>query len=261
MQHLADDPDFQDLCRQRGVPIGRADDPDNPRGFYYWRTAADYAFGHFRKRRNNGATEQEVVLEELSLATPAFLYDQRYLDRHHFEHHNPDVHNAKETASYYNGLLRSAAREWPDLTPRRLAGHLVEVAEATIHNQHLREAAPRHIHDAVRGAEHEYKFGQFLALTGRHFREARVDEDMHGVDYVVTDERGGPTHLIDVKASVAQITHDGHPHWTYERAHDGHLIMYSMIAGHELGESFSVPTPEATEKAEHLEHILRETAH
>ena len=251
--------EFISYCADRGVGI---DDVEKPS---YWTAVAVYASGISDKARSNGKPERNALTAELLAATPDFIYNNAYLNYQGHDYDDPkvrrNIHQAKASASYYNGLLRDTAQAWPGIKASELSASLLGIANISIENKHIKNSATYTINSAVRGAQHELAFGQILEKTGRHIRSASTKEDLHGVDYVVTDERGNSTY-IDVKASLRQVSERDKRHAApFRRTQDGHLVMYSMVSEEDLNDGFSIPDDVAKQKGEYVETLLQDAQH
>lgn len=292
LHDIVQDPGFVTLCHKRGLKLEHA------RGFQYWRSVADYAYEKYKTLRENGGNKHYLVIAELTLTTPVLMYTQQFLDRHAHDHNNPAVIDAKELVSYYNGLVREAARSWPALKPSQLDDHMHSITAETVGDDEALDYVSYKIRSVIRGARSELGFEQLVDRTGRKSREATIDEDLHGIDRVILDSTGEPTHYIDVKASLSEIEHHryyreqqeqrfsgqryhhrphhehhrrhadhehGHsrhnPALAYERTYDGHLIMYSPVSDDDFGDSFWVPAAILDDRAAELEETLRKTSH
>lgn len=250
---------FEELCKERDIDVTATDKPE------YWRAAADFAYDQASEKRESGENGTRTTLRELLAATPDFVYTQQALDRkrHQFPNHEAymahrrQVPELKERASYYNGLIRYVAEQNPDLRASRLIKQLINVTNISIEDKHLKMASVNFAREVVRGAQHELGFGQLLERTGRSFRPATVDEDLHGADYVV-DGQHGPIRL-DVKASLSSIEAKG----TFNKPfaiddRDGQVTIYSLLSDHQLADRFTVPDRIAEERGKYLETVLEE---
>lgn len=244
---------FIELCDRRSIPAGATPD------FHYWSAVADYGYGKSAELRRQGVAEKDIVFGELFTATPDFLHKQAFLDKHAHDYHNPAVHDAKVTASYYNGLVRQAAEQWPGLRPSELQQQLLGIAGASLTKDHIKQAAPYYLSSAIRGAQHELAFGQILEHTGREFRESSLQEDLHGIDYVIRSHDGRQTDYVDVKASMHDIIKHRRHHQPYSRTHDGHLLMSSLVTDREFDDSFHISDELAARQAGYLDRMLRDT--
>lgn len=240
---------------------------------------ADCAYDQAQKDRKANVPEKDIILTELTSATPDFIHTKDYLikNKDNESVHRTDTYlQAVETASYYNTLIRKAAREWPDLTPKSLTRHLVNVANKSLKDDRLKLAAESYFKEPIKGAKHELAFGQLLAHTGRQFRGANTAEDLNGIDYVIKDSRGREQH-VDVKASLAKVHeirtqrriggaaitgrlgHDNEANQAFTRANDGHLVMWSTLMDQDFGDSFRISEELAAKRADHLSQVLSDT--
>ena len=246
------DPQFNELCVSRGL------NPEDTGKPAYWEAAADFASS--TPNAENGEDEKYSALKELFAATPDFIYQQKILEHesHKYAAHNV-YQNARERASYYNGLIRHVAQEWPDIRASVLATSLMNVVNISIERTDIKQSSLQGIRETIRGAQHELAFGQLLAHTGRDFRSANVGEDLHGIDYVVSDPNGS-TILIDVKASQHTLERRGSSMQPYIRSLDGQLTMSSLVTDTELNDRFFVSERLAVQRAETLNRILTEAS-
>lgn len=252
-------PEFEELCAERDIDVTATDRPE------YWRAAADFAQEQSAQRHESGEDSRSTTLRELLASTPDFVHTQEALDRkrHNFPTHEAymahrrQIPELKQRASYYNGLVRYVAEQNPDLGASRLIKQLINITNISIEDRHLKMASVNYAREVVRGAQHELAFGQLLEHTGRAFRPATVDEDLHGADYVV-DGRHGPIRL-DVKASLSSIEAKG----TFNQPfaidpRDGQVTIYSLVSDRQLADSFAVPDRIAEERGKYLDAVLEQ---
>jgi hypothetical protein len=243
---------FNELCHERSVDL------TDTGHRHYWAAVADYAAIQSEEAEDNGLPERVAILNELIASTPDYIFKQDFLDRHshdHGDHHA--VHEAKEVASYYNGLLRLAAEDWPDLTVASLLSSLTEATRA-IGNHHIRAQAPNQLVAAIRGAQHEVVFGQLLEHTDRTYHKTSLHQDLKGVDYTVANPEGREQY-IDVKTSMHDIVkYGGNFDRPYVVEADDHLIVYSLVHDDELNGNFYLPDDLAARHGARLQRLLDE---
>jgi hypothetical protein len=243
------DEDFNALCVERGL------DPEDTSRPAYWEAAADFAAQSSAKAREAGEDERGIALRELFAATPDFIY-KRKIASGDFRNYPPEVYrSAKESVSYYNGLIRYVAEECHDMRASVLTKGLVGIANISVEHEGLKQSSPDAIRDVVRGAQHEMVFGQLLEHTDRDFRTATVEEDLEGTDYVVLSP-DGTEQRIDVKASQGTIVHRGGTSRPYVNGEYGNIIFFSLVEDRELHDRFYVTDKLAEQKAQVLQYHL-----
>ena len=245
---IAFEPGFSSICLERGVDVDATDSHE------YWRAVADFAYDRSAEMREAGKDESDIALMELYAAAPSYFFDQATLDS------NPNLHTQekqylREDASYFQGLLKRTVKLWPDITASTLSLQLMNIANISIEDRDFKQHAANSIRASVKGAQHEIAFGQLLENTGRNFREATVEEDVRGIDYVVERPEGGVDY-IDVKASLKKIENHGRLSDLFARKLDGGIVMHSLLRDSELGDNFHVSEQVAAERAQYLERVL-----
>ncbi|MGH7195537.1 MAG: hypothetical protein ACREGA_02045 [Candidatus Saccharimonadales bacterium] len=244
---------FGAMLRANGLT---ARDSDKP---IYWQCAAQFADDICAEDLEQGVEPKQLIIKELFAATPSFIYDSEQLS-HPVDKTSPaaaaESRAAKESVSYFNGLIRAAAEQWPDMPASTLAKSLMNVANTSINNPAVKQSAAGLIRNCVRGAQHELAFGQLLAAAGRQFRGATVAEDLRGIDYVVARPDGRGADFVDVKASLSEIESRGQSRGFFVRAADGRFITYSLLLDKELNDRFVVPEELAIERGALIEQML-----
>jgi len=252
------EPEFEGLLQKRNLS---PEDTDKPR---YWAAVADFARRASSDMRDNGVAEKDIVLKELYASTPDYVYAQRFLD-HHRGHHGGDerlrdaIHSHKRVVSYYNGLIRGAAEEWPDMTPTALTRDLEKVANASLEHPVVKHNAPAMLRSTVRGAQHEIAFGQIADATGYRVRGANTTEDLKGIDYVITNGHGQEVY-VDVKASGHELGKRGAEGMAYAHTERGKLLAHPL-SDEEIGDSFYITDDMAHNKAAQLTAVLDTPQH
>lgn len=238
---LRHDMSFHQACLERGIdPVHDNSSAD------YWNTFRFYVGERTDQERANGRDKLTMDAAELISATPAYLLEQSRLNNGH--HQNPDErHYAKEVVSYYNGMIRDFALNYPEASVTGVRRNLQDVLSHTIHNHRVKEAATADVAATLRGAQHELAFGQVLSYTGLPYRGASLPEDLKGIDYVLGDE-SEPTY-IDVKASLSEIEHRG-SEGLFAVKPDGKVVMYSMALDVEFNDRFFIAPESAEVKAQ-----------
>lgn len=252
---------FNELCIEEGLTL---DDVNKPE---YWHAVAEFASQASAEKLEQGGDKKQIVLNELLAATPSFIYDNAKLNhlRGSARVPNEEFHAVKRNVSYFNGLIRYAAEQWPEMRASELSQSLLNIANISIEDPVIKRSASRYINDGIRGAQHETAFGQLLEATGRTFQEADIDEDLRGIDYVIDRPDGHGVDYVDVKASLSEIEHHAIKNHSgaagpYARARDGHLVMYSLITDKELNDHFFVSDKLAKQRGEGLADILNQAA-
>jgi hypothetical protein len=236
---------FDERIKERNIG---EDDTHKPE---YWRAAADFAYDRATQKQEFG------TMDELFAATPDFIYQQAHLARGRNGFASQEAYDdARRRASYYHGLLGEVVQKYPDASASALEKALVGVTNISVENEAVKLSSVNIIKSRIRGAQHEVAFGQLLEATGREFRQATVEEDLQGVDYVVMGRRGREFQ-IDVKASLKQVNSragEGNP--SPYAVEEGRIIMYSMLSDRDLGDKFSVSDAVAARKGEAVDEIL-----
>ncbi len=245
------DEGFSELAVKRGLS---PEDTERPA---YWRAVADYTQQRAQAARERG--EGVSPIHELLASTPDFIYTQALLDKH-----GPDrvgyqqFHELRSRASRFNSLIHQVATEHPDARASVLLNALANTANISIEQPKLRIASLNMLQPVIRGAQHEVGFGQLLKKTGRAFRPGTVQEDAHGIDYVVSARRGRVLH-IDVKASLHQVAKlGGHDSAYAVDQRDGLITMYSLLTDSDLKDRFFTSERTAEEKGALLDGLLHE---
>jgi hypothetical protein len=234
--------DFEAACIDSGINLDAAPTPQ------YWALAAEFSAANTVKARQEGAlSEGEIVLSEILASTPDFLHKTGDLARYRLGQKMEEAERqaALDIVSYYNGLIRYAAEQLPDLKASELSKDLLNTAIA---DPTLRSGAAATVKEVIRGAQHEGGFGQILDKTGRPYRGATTEEDKRGIDWVVGRPNGNYD-LVDVKASLSDIESRGGEKTPYVRLDNGKIVMYSMIRDTEFNDSFRISDEVAAERA------------
>jgi hypothetical protein len=241
------DPSFHASCVENGV------DPQKDRhSIAYWEEFRLYVGERTDKAREEGHDSLQMDAIELLANTPNYLLVQEQLNKHQHRPYDA-VHHSKEVASYYNGLIRSFALNYPETSVEDLEVNLLTTVNKNFHSKHLRTVLANDVTPPIRGAQHELAFGQILEHAGLPFRRAELTEDLKGVDYVVG--QGIDPLMIDVKASLAEIRDHGSGREFYIHS-DGKSILHSQAHDAEFGDRFFIPEQAAEEKAAYLTEQL-----
>jgi hypothetical protein len=233
---------FTELATRRGLS---EDDTDKPE---YWKAAADFA--HDRALDNG----EHDTLDELLAATPDYIYTQMALNRGRHSFPSREAYDeAKDRASYFQGLIGGVAQKHPDAKPSAMVKALLNTSNISVEDKEAKLASTKELRAAVRGAQHETGYGQLLEKTGRNFGKG---DDRKGEDYQVAGRRGRVLN-IDVKASVNEIAGKGaHGSVYVVDQRDGLITMYSLISDSEFKDSFYVSDEVAERKGKTLGELL-----
>jgi hypothetical protein len=148
------DPSFHASCVENGV------DPQKDRhSIAYWEEFRLYVGERTDKAREEGHDSLQMDAIELLANTPNYLLVQEQLNKHQHRPYDA-VHHSKEVASYYNGLLRSFALNYPETSVEDLEVNLLTTVNKNFHSKHLRTVLANDVTPPIRGAQHELAFGQ-----------------------------------------------------------------------------------------------------
>ncbi len=240
-------PQFQQACMEADIdPFG----DDRPE---YWEFLQDYAYDSLKTRGENGEIGHLAAkTEELAFAVPVYAMRLAELEKGGLS--RDEERKAKITASAFNGLIRDFAEKYPDVRTGTIERELHNVVNDTIYDDELSQVGSRYIKESIRGAQHELAFGQILEQTGIEFRDATLEEDMRGADYILDPE--GEKVKLDVKASLSNIEAKGNSGVPYAERSDGTVVMYSHVRDQEFNGTFFVDPEVAAERAEAVQEHL-----
>lgn len=135
---------------------------------------------------------------------------------------------------------------------------MLSVADHTFGDHISRRRAAEEAKATVRGAQHEVGYGQILEHTNLPFREARLEEDRQGIDYVIAEDTPQAAY-VDVKASMNSIRRYGRPTGGKAvRTDYGTITLHSPIKDPEFNDGFFISDRAAAAKAHELVRLLDE---
>lgn len=237
--------EFHDACT--ASDIDPYEDMDKPA---YWETFSAYAYDTIAKEADGQPLSLEQEARYLLAETPRFLFAQLELDsRDTLTRDRKDFD--RSVASYYNGLVRNFAYNHPDTRVSDMKAGLLAMANISIEDETVRQNAARAVYAALHGNQHELAYGQILGYTGLNIRQATLEQDLVGIDYMVQTKSGGWFGL-DVKASDRLIASDkrnkflfapkpGNPYelvvhsLTHDNEFKGHFFTSEEIAAKKSG--------------------------
>lgn len=214
----------------------------------YWHAFRMYVGGRVDAAKEAGKDTLQMDAIELLAAAPSYLLEQQKLTKGSFE----DIQErryAKEIVSWYNGMIRGFAQNYPETSASSLTTKLLTTVSETVHTPNDRNAAGQCLKNTIRGAQHELAFGQVLGHTGIPCRSTTVEEDLKGLDYVVGE--GKHAIGVDVKASLSEVESRGSER-LFAVKPNGNVVMYSMVLDAELHDRFFVDDQLAKEKSTQL---------
>lgn len=238
---FAYDHEFQSYCAENNIGSDQA----SPN---YWTAVAEYQ----QATLDPEADRFDSYIETIVAATPDAILRNTKLNEKHVKYREAHAH--KQVLSYYNSLIRNLVDTFPDTKASTLAANLKTVALATVakDSRHLQNSSAELTKAIVRGAQHEAAFGSILENLGFPFREATLEEDLKGMDYVV-ELPGMDTPIgIDVKASLSEIeakNHHSDNSGPFAFGRDGNLVIWSMVTDAELNDGFVVPPQIVSERS------------
>lgn len=243
---------FDTLREQRGISEDATDTPA------YWEVAADHANQAADKARMAGQSEKEIVLTELIASTPDFVYKQTALKQGKGQLPQEEYDHYRRTTSYYNGLIREVAEQWPDLKVSQLQRHLLNAANIAVENRNVKHEAASAIEAAVTGAQHELGFAQIASRTGRKVESSTVEQDLKGID-LLTTAVDQPTLKLDIKASLYSVTKMSRDaNKPFAIAKDGQITIFSLISKDEFRDKFFIDDKLVEQKAPVADRLLNE---
>ncbi len=268
--------DFIALCAERGLDPLNEDHPNDRNPIAnegaYAATVSDYMHRKLQAERErldyNGdriVPERDLIVRELAASTADFVYSQMRLSslppqkRHEQNHRKtPDERHQDETrrrivdgalrlASHYNGLIRTTAQEFPDVTPSQMTKKIAQVANITLRHPALRQNSPNSVGSAVRGAQFEITHGQILEKSGVWFRDTSLEEDLYGGADYIAQRNDGSDVRINIKASKHNLKDMGiRGDYGYDRKD---TLIVNVLNDDEIGDSFTISDAMATRKA------------
>ncbi len=237
------DPEFRKYHMEWGVAPNDQRDPN------YWRALMSYGYDSAANVRQESGSSVEIDAFELATATTAYVLEQHGMNHGGFNSYE-ERESARQTTSYFNGIIRSFAENYPEVDVTDILAPLTKIVNTTMPQRGLRQDGEKYIKDVIHGAQHELGFGQILRAGGAKFRPASQEEDLHGIDYVV-DNGHGKAVFVDVKASLSQIEARGSEKvFAVKKDHGtSRVIMYSCIREDEFGGKFWLSEEVAAQKA------------
>lgn len=235
---------FQQACVEKGV------DPDAFESVARWNVFADYTRQKVDALIARGGKRPQLKALELMASTPQYIYAQYSL--HHPSNGREDVRRKREVVSGFNNRLRAFATEFPAVRVSSLERGLLEVVSMAVEHKEARQMAAEEMHQTIRGAQHEMGFGQLLAAAGRHYREATLEEDLRGIDYV---DFTNPKYTIAIDVKSATTKFDRGKGEVYRATKEG-VVMYSLLQDHEFHNSFYVSPDVVQMKAPAVSQLL-----
>ncbi|MGH7240912.1 MAG: hypothetical protein ACREGB_01290 [Candidatus Saccharimonadales bacterium] len=248
------DPEFRAMAQEWGIKPGDTNDPN------YWRAFATYGYNYAASVRTEQGPSLEMDAFEVLSTAPAYAFEQYGLHHSGFNSYE-ERESARQTTSYFNGLIRAFGENYPDARAADVLMSLAKVVNGSISNPTIRQEASNQLKATVRGAQHELGFGQILKAAGVRFMPATLEQDLSGIDYVVDDGRGRAL-FVDVKASLSEVEARGSAGvFAVKREKNSHrIVMFSMLRDEEFGGTFSISAQTATEKAPVLLAQLQKAA-
>ena len=238
---LATNPEFQTYLANQQIEDDRS-------SLAYWSAIAEFQ----QANQNPEAEPLDAFIETIVAATPDAILRNTILNEQRLNYREAHAH--KEVLSYYNSLIRNFVENFPDTKASELVANLNTTALNTIatHSRHLQRTSDELTRAIVRGAQHEAAFGDMLASLGLPYREATLEEDLKGMDYVVELPGLEKPIGIDVKASLSEIeakNHHSDASGPFAFGRDGNLVIWSMVTDSELNDGFSAPQEIVTERS------------
>lgn len=250
------DPGFTDTLEQRKISL---DDTHRPA---YWAALSDYARNTAKEQRKAGADERSLAVTELCASTADFVFNKYALDQTR-EKTDPRsrqiAKRAKRIVTDYNGMIRNAAEQFPDVHVSQMSDKLISIANAAVEHPVLRHNTQQYINSAVRGAQHEVAVKDILDKGGFKNSDTSVSDDVRGVDRRVTLPNGQVVKM-DVKASAGAVSklygsqklHGLVYHWS----RDNQLTVHPNIGDEQLRDRFFVDSSVAVDRAHKLGEIF-----
>ncbi len=246
--------EFRTMCLAGKID---ADDPSNPD---YWRTMAMYGYEVAAADREANGPSMHADAAELLAVAPAFVIEQAALYTNRFNS-QAERQAARQTASYFNGLVRSFAYNYPEVHASDMLGSLNKIIGRSVEDKAVRQVASTELKSAIRGAQHELAFGQLLSAAGIEYWAADIEQDLSGIDYIIKDAKGLAL-AVDVKASLSEIEARGSEklYCVKKNGRESRVLIYSMIRDDELKDTFWLPDEVAQQKAPVLKAQLAQAA-
>lgn len=268
--------EFEQMCADPRRKVDLSDDNTtaSPR---YLAAVSDYMHRKADEQREltdvmgeRLVPERVLVVKELVAATGDYIATQAQLERlRDMEHsgqlsrddpRHATIRGAIKVASYYNGLIRSAAEEFPDLTPKKLMDTLGQIANVSLEHAALKHMAPNIIRSTVRGAQIELGHDQLLYAAGVSYRTTTVDEDVFkGGDYLAWRDDGSQIY-VNSKSSPTSLRHMGIHNRNYGYDRRG-VLHVAMLSDDEMGDSFIVPQVVADRRAAEMHVAVNSHPH
>ncbi|HSX43137.1 MAG TPA: hypothetical protein VLF59_03565 [Candidatus Saccharimonadales bacterium] len=246
---LSADPRLHRACEKRG--IDPYDDVSTPG---YWRTVSEFGRERIARIREQHGDSLKLQALELMVTTPEYLFAQSALRRGSGYRQTAEGRRDRDTTIGFNDQLRDFATKYPELRANKVSSMMLTMANMSIEDKDVRQAASQTVLDVVRGARYELGFGQLLAAGGRKFRKGTAQEDGKGTDYIVEGTGGRELH-VDAKASLYAVEEEGSK-GVYAIRRDGRITMYALLRDYDFRGGFFVPEELAAERGEALNHQL-----
>lgn len=256
---LSADPAFQAKCLENGIDPNN--DFDTP---HYWQAFADHAYSFVAKARERQGNSLRLTAFELTTATPAYVHAKNRLNQISAHEkagkqlsaaEHAEKRALKPMASYFNGIIRNFAVDFPAASPSRLSVALANTASKTIGDPKLLESGVTTINTAIRGAQHEIALGQILSHTGIPCEASSITDDLKGFDYQL-QLPDGRTLEIDAKASLFTQKKNGNAERAYTWGEGGQLILFSLARDSEFRDRFFIDDSLAAQRAPGLTQII-----
>jgi hypothetical protein len=248
---------FVQLCEKWRI------NPTDPSKAEFWRVVAKCGADQARETRESGEGSLQNDVNEVVAAAPNYVYIQGNLNMNK-AHGHVERQALKQRASHFNSLLRDFAEAHPDTNVREFYGGVAHMARLCVSDERYRDQGVDGIWTSIRGARHEAAFGKILEVMGERVRPSTIDEDLEGVDYVVSNHNGSELR-IDVKTSRYDIAASGKDtDFSIDNfRHKQSIKVLSPLSNAELGETMLPDDQLLQEKTAvlgKLMHRIREVA-